>query len=252
MRQIELKEIQELELKMLIDLDKFCRKNKIDYFLGCGTLAGAILRKNFFPWDDDIDVLMKREDYEKFINSYNGNYKLLTCNNRDYYYPYAKMVDTRTIVYECKNNINNYGVFIDIFPLDIASGKVYLFFIKILRIIMMSQWGCYLDNKNIFIKIIYKILSIITNIFPKNYFASIMNNICKNKRKGNLMGVVCFHKYNREIMDRNIFDDKEEVIFSKHKFYGIKRYEEYLNNLYIDYKKEDNKEGHKHFRAYWR
>ena len=252
MKKIKLKEMQKLELDMLTSLDKFCRENNINYFLGCGTLAGAILCKGFFSWDDDIDILMKREDYEKFISSYNGNYKVLTCDNKDYYYPYAKMINTKTVAYECKNNISDYGVFIDIFPLDIASGKIYLFFIKLLRIIMMSQWGCYLDDKNIFVKIIYIIISIITSIFPRNYFANVMNNIYKKKKNGNLMGVVCFHKYNREIMDRSIFNDVIEVEFEKNKFYGIKRYHEYLNNLYIDYKVDDGKRGHKHFEAYWK
>ena len=66
------------------------------------------------------------------------------------------------------------------------------------------------------------------------------------------MGVVCFHKHMREIMDKSIFDNKKEVLFEGHKFNGIKRYEEYLNNLYIDYKKDDGIRGHKYFKAYWK
>lgn len=255
MKKIKLKEIQKIELDMLIELDKFCKKNKINYYLGCGTLAGAILEKGFFSWDDDIDILMKREDYEKFINSYNHvNYKVLTCNNIDYYYPYAKMVNTNTILYECKNKIKDYGVFIDIFPLDYAPSKLYLILLKPLRILMMSTWGCYLDNRNIIIKIIYKMLSILTSVFPKNFFAKLINYICKknNKEKYKLMGVVCFHKHNREIMDKNIFNKNTKVIFEEYKFNTMKDYEKYLNNLYIDYKKDDNNHGHKHFDAYWK
>ena len=61
MRKIELKELQKIELNMLIELDKFCRKNSINYFLGCGTLCGAAVIGSFFPWDDDIDVIMRRK-----------------------------------------------------------------------------------------------------------------------------------------------------------------------------------------------
>ena len=116
---------------------------------------------------------------------------------------------------------------------------------------MMSKWGCYLDNKNAIIKIIYNLLSILTYPFPDNFFAQILNKICKNS-KGKLMGVLVFHKYNREIMPKEIYDGNITVEFEKHKFNAMKRYEEYLNNLYIDYKKEDKKEGHKHFKAYWK
>ncbi len=252
MKALSTKAIQQIQLEMLIYLDKYCKDNKINYYLGCGTLAGAVLRKGFFPWDDDIDILMKREDYEKFIKEYHDiNYKLLTCNNKDYYYPYAKLVNTKTTAYECKNKINDYGVFIDIFPLDYSPNKLYSILLKPLKILMMSQWGCYLDNRNIIIKIIYKILSIITSPLPKNFFAKIINNICK-KRKGKLMGVLVFHKHNREIMKKDIFDETIKIEFEKHKFTTIKKYEEYLNNLYIDYKKEDKKEGHKHLKAYWK
>lgn len=256
MKKIKTKEIQKLELDMLIELDKFCKKNKINYFLGCGTLAGAILEKGFFPWDDDIDVLMKRSDYEKFIKLYkNDKYNLMTCHkNKDYYYPYAKLIDNNTTLYECKNKIEGYGIFIDIFPLDTASNRIYLFFIKILMLIMMSTWGCYLDDKNIFIKIIYKILSIITYIFPRNFFAKLMDNICKrnNKDKYNLMGVICFHKYKREIMDKDIFKNKIKVTFEGYKFTTMKEYHKYLNNLYIDYNIDNSDHGHKHFDAYWK
>ena len=101
MREMNVREIQKVELDILLDVAKFCDKHKIKYFLGCGTLCGAIVRESFFPWDNDIDILIPRDDYEKFISSYSSDkLRLLTCNDKNYYYPYAKVVSNDTIAYE--------------------------------------------------------------------------------------------------------------------------------------------------------
>lgn len=255
MKKIELKELQELELDMLIKLDKFCKKNNINYFLGCGTLCGAVVREGFFPWDDDVDVLMPRKDYEKFIKLFKEmNIKILTCEKKDYYYPYTKMVNTKTIAYECKNNINNYGVFIDIFPIDGVPNELYLILLKPIKYLMMSQWGCYLDNRNLLVKIIYKIISFITHPFPKNFFAKILNNICKKHSLNccKKAGITCHYRFKKEIVDSEIFKQRDVLIFEGYKFYVPKNYKEYLKQLYGDYIKEDNHVNHKHFRAYWK
>ena len=255
MRKLKVNEIQEIQVEILKKVASFCDKNKIAYFLGCGTLCGAIVENGFFAWDNDVDILMPRDEYEKFIKlfSYDG-LNLLTCEKKDYYYPFAKVVDNRTIAYECKNDIDGYGVFIDIFPLDGVPNKFYLYMIKPIKYLMLSKWGCYLKKRNLFIKVMYKIISFITKPIPANYFAKILNNICrkysiKDYKKS---GIVVHYRKECELVDSKIFDKRVKVLFEGNKFYAPYRYDDYLKSLYGDYFVEDEHETKEFFRAFWK
>ena len=78
MKEINLEELKNIELNMLIDFAKFCDDNNFTYYLSGGTLLGAIRHRGFIPWDDDIDIMMPREDYNKAIKTYKLKFKLYT------------------------------------------------------------------------------------------------------------------------------------------------------------------------------
>lgn len=122
MREIETKELRKIQLGILDSIASFCEANNLRYFLGYGTLIGAIRHKGFIPWDDDIDLVMPRPDYEIFCKTYkdcNNNYKVkYTGNDNSCYINFAKVHDTRTRFQESYSIENNYGIFVDIFPLD--------------------------------------------------------------------------------------------------------------------------------------
>lgn len=71
MKELTLKELQDVSLDILQDVHNFCIENNIRYSLAYGTLIGAVRHKGFIPWDDDIDIVMPRPDYERFVASYN-------------------------------------------------------------------------------------------------------------------------------------------------------------------------------------
>ena len=70
-KNISVEELKMLQLKILDSIDDFCKKNEIQYFLFSGTLIGAVRHKGYIPWDDDVDICMKRKDYDRFFAEFN-------------------------------------------------------------------------------------------------------------------------------------------------------------------------------------
>ena len=123
MKELSLEEIKQVELEILHYIDKVCKENGITYYLDCGTLLGAVRHQGFIPWDDDIDILVPRKDYEKLFGILKDDncYKMIWYKNSpNYPLPYAKVCDCSTITEEREDQKvkTNYGVFVDIFPLD--------------------------------------------------------------------------------------------------------------------------------------
>lgn len=122
----DLKELQSYNLKILKTIHNFCEENGIQYYLCEGTLLGAIRHHGFIPWDDDIDIAMKRADYEKFQKLWNKRVIdkciLLDITTYDkYYLPFSKVIMMEDVglynpdvVFPDKYR----GPFVDVFPMD--------------------------------------------------------------------------------------------------------------------------------------
>lgn len=122
MTKMTLRELQLFSLEILKDVHKFCVENRIPYSVSDGTLIGAVRHKGFIPWDDDIDIIMRRPDFNRFVRIYkSSNFGLKYRElNDDSLVPYARVYDNkRTLVKAyspwCEESV---GVCIDIFPVD--------------------------------------------------------------------------------------------------------------------------------------
>lgn len=160
-----LKKIHEEILEIMDMFHDVCAKNNLQYYLIGGTLLGAVRHKGFIPWDDDLDVVMPRTDYERLINDRQlilpDGYELFCLENRnDYYKVFAKVVKKGTLFREelIDDNQANWGIYIDIFPIDDISGYSAKIdrrkgFIKKLQYAMfVNIYG----SSNVFKSIIYK------------------------------------------------------------------------------------------------
>lgn len=122
MKEMTLREIQLFELDILKDVHEFCMANNIRYSLAYGTLIGAIRHKGFLPWDDDIDIVMPRPDYDRFCCSYKSKagYEIFAPALDNSYLGYARVCDfKKSFVLSipwCTQSPT--GLWIDIFPMD--------------------------------------------------------------------------------------------------------------------------------------
>lgn len=120
-RELSTSEIQEVAKGILDYVDAFCKKHQIPYYLIGGALIGAIREGDLVPWDDDIDIAMIREDYERFCDSFVDSEQYKLCEfrkTRGYRHGAAKVVDKSTCFSEPGTRSKDSGIFIDVFPLD--------------------------------------------------------------------------------------------------------------------------------------
>lgn len=124
MREILLDELKDRQIAILDVVDAFCRENNINYWLDSGTLLGAIRHGGYIPWDDDIDIGMLRPDYDRFLamfNKLNKQYQVFSVENDiNFPYPFGKVLDTHTVLYEPNEQGVKLAINIDIFVYDNA------------------------------------------------------------------------------------------------------------------------------------
>ena len=121
---ISQKECREIQLRIMKEIDRICTKHQLQYYIAYGSLLGAVRHHGFIPWDDDIDVIMPRADYQRLLGVIRQHpeeaadwISLLDSAQKDYYYPFAKLVDNRTVA-KMEDNLTEHGIWIDVFPID--------------------------------------------------------------------------------------------------------------------------------------
>lgn len=267
-KEILLKEMQMIELSLLKKVKNICVENHLRYFLFGGTLLGAVRHKGFIPWDDDVDIIMPRKDYLRFIKIFkeqqDPNIRLFSLyTNDDYYYPYAKVVDTKTVLIE--NNlkkIKGYGVYIDIFPIDgVAKPDNMEKMFKKLRYLQNLRWrsastAWYKSNKwyGFVPKLLMRMyFGIIGYRYPIRKIDEIVS---KNEYEtSTLVGTFTTMWERKSIVKKSQLEPARSLQFEDDYFNVPNDYHTYLTNLYGDYLQlppEDKRVTHHHYEVYWR
>lgn len=262
-REIDLVELKELQLQILKNVAEFCDKNSINYWLDSGTLLGAVRHKGYIPWDDDIDIGMLRPDYDKFLSLFNGEsdvYKAYSVEtNKDILYPFAKVFDTRTVLYEPdEKGVKSY-VYVDLFVYDNAPDDDRL----VKKLYRKRDWYRFLYNTRTrinfsknkpFVHVIKILLYPFLSVFPKYYFCK---KIALNsrryadmecKRVGNFTAVT------KMICDKDVFEEFFDVVFEDGMFKAPIGYDKWLQAFYGDYMTlppEEKRVPHHKFKAFF-
>lgn len=266
---LTMKEIQSVSLEMLKQVADLCEEQNIRYFLLGGTLLGAIRHKGFIPWDDDIDIMMPRPDYNKFLDYlYENKLPNLTLFNRrtckDYPYMISRISDDRYILEFDNEKSIGMGVFIDIYPMDgmgatlkeaLKYGKPNDYLSSLCFQASRDHYALEMTKSPIR-RLIKRPVFWLCRLVGKDFF---QDRIEKHMGKydyetsewvGDLIWLCGGEK---EIFKREWLDDYVMVPFEQYEFRAPKKYDLVLKQLFGNYMQlppEEDRIGHHYFRAY--
>lgn len=232
-----IEKVQEKMLGILIEVDRICKKHNIRYVLDSGTLLGAVRHNGFIPWDDDIDIAMLREDYDKFRNIANAELKkpyYFECELDNDSFPniFGKCFDMSTrYVSQNSEHLNcPKGIWLDIFPMDNIKTNTKK---KQCRIVAsINTIRCIKQKTEKFERrhIVY---------FPFYFFSIKTLNLLANKvmRMNNSHNTeyvcpICQSGANKPAFKRTMFVDTIDKEFAGKKFPVPLEYDEYLHGYY--------------------
>ena len=267
MRKIEnIDDIKKMLVNILNAFSQLCESHGLTYFLSGGTLLGAVRHEGFIPWDDDIDVFMPREDYEKLLqienDRYPEEYSIFSYrNDRSHIYPFAKMYDNRTYLKEMRHIHNkNSGVFIDIFPIDgVSSRGLFLQQLKKIRVyrqlVKLAGTSIYRSRKSLLtFPRLFAVLC--CKMIGLRFFLKRIDRIARCSTADQPYNAVKVWGYGeKEIFDSSVFSDTALLKFEGNQYRVPAEYDTYLKGLYGDYMKLPPEEDrvHRHeYDVFWR
>ena len=241
-----LRKIQLIQLEMLQEVDRICKKCNIRYNIIAGTLLGAVRHGGYIPWDDDADVAMLRKEYEKFRKACKTELDITRFyfqdhrNTKGYRWGYGKLRRKNTLFLREYQEHMPYeqGVFIDIFPLDAVPDNYLLRSFKnfecfCVRKIFWSKVGK-VAEKNFWKRQVYKVLDKIPEKDIFKYYHRMIRQA--NKKKTRMVRILMFPTPNDEWgYYRNWYENSIDTEFEGVIFQGIKDYDSYLSFKFGNY-----------------
>ncbi len=271
-KELSLKDIQAREYEMLAAFDAYCKRHGLTYCLCGGTLLGAVRHKGFIPWDDDIDLMMPRADYERLRDlarkdPVHENLFVRYPGDKGYPYGFMKVVDARTVVYErnITRDEQRTGLALDIFPLDgmYAEGwKNRLLLMRVKFWIQVGKVGAGMirperDSLQKRLRnLVMLLLRPVAACVPYEKAMAKVDRIAASRRgrAHRVVGNLGWPNRWKDMYPAEVFASYVDLDFVTGRFPCPAGYDAYLTQLYGEYMrvpKEGERAAHS-FRAYWR
>lgn len=247
----QLSDLQKKLVDMLEWFHNFCVEHQLQYYLLGGTMLGAARHEGFIPWDDDVDIGMPRDDYERFLSLTKGKrfgdliVEDIHTPAKDFYYGYSKIYDLSTTLVENTRYKIRRGIYLDLFPLDGVSNdpaeahSYYASFVKRYRLLLTRTCAIRKERKW------YKNAAILAARLIPNFLVNnkklmlSIDEACKkrNFRDYEIIGNLYGNWGEREIMKKSVFGKPTLYRFERLEVYGVEDADAYLTNLYGDWRK---------------
>lgn len=266
MNEISTIELKSVQLEMLRYLVEYFNENNLKYSLAFGTLLGAVRHHGYIPWDDDIDIMMPRDDYNIFVKLFNGvseKYKVLSYEtNSKYVLPFAKVSDEDTILIEHAEFDFQIGVNIDVFPVDRVPNNrltrvIFFYFGKLIKAIHMAKIISIRRNRSVIKNGVLVVIRLLTFFLTTRYLTGFITSYYTifNKREATRVGIYAPFDSKFENVFRGDFENPVWLDFEDLKCCCISDFESYLSSFYGDYMTLppiEKRVSHHDFEAFWK
>ena len=243
----ELRSVQLTELELLCEVDRICRKNGIHYNIIAGTLLGAVRHSGYIPWDDDADVALLRDEYDRFVEAVKKDLDTEKYEFQDhrvtpgYRWGYGKLRRKDTLFLRQYQEDMPYfqGIFIDVFPLDAVPDsrilrKVYNLRCFLIRKQLWARVGKIADRSRVK-RLVYSLMDVRSEDRIKRQLDRLIEKC--GKINSEWVRILTFPTpANGEYGYRKKwYLESREIEFEKKRFIGIGEYDDYLTFKFGDY-----------------